>query len=143
MVVSETKTKNKVGRPPKFEITDTVLKKVRKLAADGLREWQIAEKLKIHRATLIRKKKQYSNFCDAIKKGQEDIIVDVENTLAKDARTPGMTTSQIFFLKNRCKERWGDQIDVNTNVNIELSDALNAAIERKRKVAKSRNTTES
>lgn len=133
--------KKKAGRP-QFEITEDVLKKAEKYAGEGLWEWQIAKKLKICERTLIRKKKQYSQFCQAIKKGQDARVVKVENALFKEALTPGMTSAKIFFLKKCCKEKWGDDpIEVNQIVNVSLEEALDEALERKRKNARSAKPT--
>lgn len=140
--MSEQEKKTNKGGRPKFEITEDVLNDVQRYAREGLWDKQIADKLKICYATLKVKKKQFSAFSASIKKGRDERIVEVENTLFKDATTPGMTTAQIFFLKKCCKEKWGDDpIEVNQTVNVSLEEALDEALERKRKNARSAKQT--
>ena len=136
------KAENNRGRP-KFEITEDVIKKVEKYAAKGLYDYQIAEKLNICLTTLKVKKKQFSAFSTAIKKGRDNSDVKVINRLFQDACTPGNTAAQIFYLKNRCPDQWKDKQEMTATVDVELENTLNAAIERKRRLAKSRNETKS
>lgn len=58
---------------------------VEKWARDGLIEEQIAKNLGISRSTLELYKKDHPDFLDAIKKGKEPFIAEVENALAKRA----------------------------------------------------------
>lgn len=100
--------KNVGGRPP-FEITDAVLLQAESLAAQGMTQEQIAEALGIVRSTLQEKKKEYSDFSDAIKRGQAKGIATITNALFVSG-TGGNITAQIFYLKNRAG--WRDKQDI-------------------------------
>ena len=100
---------------------------------DGLTDEQLAEKIGINRATLYDWKKKYSNISDALKRGKEIVDIQVENALLKRAigydyteqkieksdketkiiqtikHSPGDTTAQIFWLKNRRPDKWRDK----------------------------------
>lgn len=76
------------------------------LASHGLTEAQIAAALGIAPGTLIEKKKEYSDFANAIKAGQARGIAKVANALFQQAMD-GNTTAQIFYLKARAK--WSDK----------------------------------
>lgn len=58
---------------------------VEKWGRDGLDESQIAKNLGISKSTLNLYKKQHPNFLNAIKRGKEPFIAEVENALAKRA----------------------------------------------------------
>lgn len=87
------------GRPA-FEITDKVIAEVEGLAARGLLEKQIAQYLGISYETLRVKKKQYSVFSAAIKKGAAKGAAIVTNELFTKIKD-GDRTSTIFYLKCR------------------------------------------
>jgi len=76
---------------------------VKKLAAQGLTEKQIADALGICHDTLINKKKQYSEFAEAIKEGKALGIGSVTSELMKQIKA-GNTTATIFYLK--CRAGW-------------------------------------
>jgi len=124
----------KRGRKPKY--SKELVKKAREFAAQGLGDYEIARALGIHPCTFFEYEKTYSNFSDAIKKGQEESIDKVENALFKRAlgfeyiekkeetygdkikitetekRALGDTTAQIFILKNRRPDSWKDRRDI-------------------------------
>ena len=58
---------------------------VEKWARDGLTELQIAKNLGISKTTLEDYKKKYPDFLNALKRGKEPFIAEVENALAKRA----------------------------------------------------------
>jgi len=93
-----------IGRPP-YEITPEVIAKVEKLAAQGLAEYQIAAVLGISQETLINKKKDYSEFSEAIKNGKAKGIAKITNKLF-DKASDGDNTAMIFYLKNRDPDNW-------------------------------------
>lgn len=95
----------KVGRPA-FEVTPEVVAKVEGLAAQGLDLVQIANVLGINRSTLCKKKAQFEELEDAIKRGRDKGIAAISNALFQKAKK-GDTTSMIFFLK--CRAGWREQ----------------------------------
>lgn len=128
--------KNPVGRPP-FEITEEVIKKAESLAAQGLTMEQIAHSLGMGESTLHDKKKEFSEFSEAIKRGQSTGIATITNKLFERAKGyshpeekifcskdgditrtdttkhyPPDTTAQIFYLKNRAG--WADKQQIET-----------------------------
>ncbi len=88
------------GRPP-FEITDEVLADVERMASLGLVHEQIAHNLGIHVGTLYEKKKEYSEFSEAIKRGKALGLDKVANALFNNATESNNTSAQIFYLKAR------------------------------------------
>lgn len=95
------------GRP-QFKVTDEVLKKVEKFASLGLTEAQIARNLGIARQTLISKKKQYSEFLDAIERGKAKGISMVSNAVF-DSAMAGNVSNQQFYLKCRAPDQWKEK----------------------------------
>ncbi len=109
---------NAGGRPPWIP---PEAEKVESLAARGLTLEQIAECLGIHVATLYEKKKEYTEFADAIKRGQAKGISIVANSLYESAKH-GNTTAQIFFLKSRAQ--WKETSITEANVTVRQEDAI-------------------
>jgi hypothetical protein len=106
--------RNRGGRPA---WTPPDLNIVKGLASVFLNQEQIAQTLGIHVATLYRKKKQLSEFCDAIKKGRAEGIAVIASRMYEDAKA-GNTTAQIFLLKVHAGWRdgsGGTQVGVNIN----------------------------
>ena len=97
------------GRP-QFEITEDVIKKVESLASQGLTLDQIARVLGICYQTLNEKKKEFSDFSDAIASGQAKGVAAISNALFNNAKK-GNTTAQMFYLKNRAPIEWRDKHD--------------------------------
>jgi len=81
---------------------------------DGLSDEQIAHNLGINPDTVNEYKKKYPKFSEAIKKGKEVADFEVENALYKTAME-GNVTAQIFWLKNRQKEKWREKQEVQVN----------------------------
>ena len=77
---------------------------------------QIAHNLNIACSTLAEYKNKYPDFLEAIKKGKEVADYEVENALYKTAME-GNVTAQIFWLKNRQKEKWREKQEVQVNAN--------------------------
>ena len=124
------------------------------MARDGLTQQQIANNLGISIDTLIEKKKKYSEFNDALKKGKEVIDFEVENALLKRAlgyeyeeetyengiltkkvkkQVAPDTTAQIFWLKNRKPNNWKDRVE--TDEDKEAVTNASQVIAKIRKVA--------
>lgn len=93
-------------------------------ARDGYTDKMIAERLGIAEKTLYEYKNKYKQFGEALKKGKEKVDYAVENALLKEALI-GNVTAQIFWLKNRRRDKWKNRwdidqtIDGNMNHNIE------------------------
>lgn len=97
---------NKKGRP-RWQLPD--FEKVEELASHGLTQAQIALALGISESTLYEKKKTFSEFSEAIKRGQAKGIEAVANALWDSAVGSGNVTAMIFYLKNRSPEAWSDK----------------------------------
>ena len=72
------------GRP-KFEVTPELTKKAEALAAQGLTLEQIASVLGISYQTLNERRKEYTDFAEAIKRGKNKGIAQVSNKLFQKA----------------------------------------------------------
>ena len=109
------------------------------LAAEGLTDKEIAEKMGIAKSTLNKWKLENQSFSDSLKNGKETIDAQVQKSLyqraigyeykekkviveldnngnQKPARietteklVPPDTTAQIFWLKNRQPDKWRDK----------------------------------
>lgn len=82
---------------PKIHID---LKQVESLAANGLTHEQIAAALGISESTLTKRKKENTDFTDAIKRGKAKGIALVTNKLMESIKGGNMT-GMIFFLKTQ------------------------------------------
>ena len=82
---------------PKIQID---LKQVESLAANGLTQEQIAAALGISESTLTKRKKENTDFTDAIKRGKAKGIALVTNKLMESIKGGNMT-GMIFFLKTQ------------------------------------------
>jgi predicted DNA-binding protein (UPF0251 family) len=82
---------------PKIHID---LKQVESLAANGLTQEQIASALGISESTLTKRKRENTDFTDAIKRGKAKGIALVTNKLMESIKGGNMT-GMIFFLKTQ------------------------------------------
>lgn len=129
-------------------ITEEGLTKIEGWARDGLTDEQIAHNIGITAKTLYEWKKNYSELCNALKRGKEVVDRQVENALLKSAlgykykeqtvtnkghvvtiekfQSPN-TTAQIFWLKNRKPETWRDKQDIEHSggVGVTIVDDIN------------------
>ena len=96
------------------------LNEVERLASIGLNEQQVADSLGISVDTLGNRKKESSDFSDALKRGKAKGIQAVSNALYDQALS-GQTSAAIFFMKNRAK--WTDRQETNTTVSMTVADA--------------------
>ena len=106
-------------------------------AMSGLTDEQIADNLGINVATLYRYKKEYCEFCEALKKGKDIADAQVVNALFKLATgfsyyeetttaigevvsvqrySKPNTTAAIFWLKNRQPDQWRDKTEVKADI---------------------------
>ena len=111
--MAKKKSKNPVGRP-KFEVTPEVLENTRRFMAQGLTREQCAASLGISVATFYVYQAEYSEFSEAIKRGEAEGIQQVTNALYEKATVDRDNTAMIFFLKNRAG--WVDKKEVATTV---------------------------
>ena len=121
------------------------------MARDGLVQQQIADNLAISIDTLIRYKKSYNAFCEALKRGKEVVDRQVENALLMKALGfketvskvkvlqngelvhyeeevfhPPDTTAQIFWLKNRKPIEWRDKQNIEHSGKVEANNPFEA-----------------
>ena len=99
-----------MGRPS-INITEEICSNAEHLASLGLSKEQIATALGFCRDTLRRKEQEFSDFSDAIKRGQAKGIARVSNALYEKAMS-GNVTAMIFYLKNRAPSQWKDRIPI-------------------------------
>jgi Helix-turn-helix of insertion element transposase len=119
------------GGRPKWIPPD--LKQVESLASKGLTFEQIADALGIHVATLFRKKREFSEFSEALKKARATGIALVANKLF-EAAMGGDVTAMIFFLKAQAGWRDRHEVEVNVSGNVEV----NIQEERRKQLARLR-----
>ena len=133
--MSEVKKRKKPG-PKKIMFTEDQLKEAQRLAGLGFSEEAICQAcLGCSPDTLLRRKKEYPEIAEYIRRGKMKSIEEVSNALYKSAiglhgKEPSVS-AQIFFLKNKGKQAgndWADIQQVETNIN--LKDALTHASAR-------------
>jgi hypothetical protein len=116
--------------------TEDQLKEAQRLAGLGFSEEAICQAcLGCSPDTLLRRKKEFPEIAEYIRRGKMKSIEEVSNALYKSAiglhgKEPSVS-AQIFFLKNKGKQAgndWADIQQVETNIN--LKDALTHASAR-------------
>ena len=107
------------GGRPEFEITAEVCKDAKSLAAQGLTLKQIAISLGIHYATLNEKRKEYSEFSEAIEQGQAEGIKIATNALFDRVKEKDLGAIK-YYLNNRDSENWKDRQIIEANANVGL-----------------------
>jgi len=138
--MAKAKSKNPMGRP-RFEITPEVLEKTESLMAKGLTVEQCAGMLGISQSTFYLYQAEFSEFSEAIKRGQVRGIDAVTNALFENATVDRNVPSIIFWLKNRGGGDWVDKKEIAATVEqnhiIDLTripddqlDAIEAAFSR-------------
>jgi hypothetical protein len=88
----------KAGRKPWIPPDPEVVKK---MAANGLSEKNIAAALGISQETLIKKKKEYAEFSEALKEGRALGELNVTNHLMAAVKAGSVRAMEIY-LKCRC-----------------------------------------
>lgn len=81
---------------------------------NGLTHDDVAAKIGITRSTLYEWADKFPDFSDALKQGAEEADVAVENALFKNALS-GNIAAQIFWLKNRKRDKWRDRPELNAS----------------------------
>lgn len=128
--MEESKKTKKPGKPgrKKIKLNDPeTLNKIIELGSQGLTSGQIARCLGVSWSTIDRRRKEFGEIEEAIKKGEALGVSKVANALYESATIDKNVTAQIFYLKNR-SENWSDKVD--TNININLKDAMQIAQNR-------------
>ena len=143
----------KVGRPTKWVTWQkkAKLEQVSEWFALGLTDKQVANNIGIGLATFYDWKVRYPQFTEAVKKGKDYIVYEVENALAKSAigydteetvtdisiakdgtkvqhikkvkkHVAPNATSAIFFLKNKRPEEYRDRVETAISGSIETAN---------------------
>jgi hypothetical protein len=116
--------KKQPGRK-KIKLNDSeTLDKIVALGSQGLTSGQIARCLGVSWSTIDRRRKEFGEIEEAIKKGEALGISRVANALYESATIDKNVTAQIFYLKNR-SENWADRQEVVAN--FDLANLLSQA----------------
>lgn len=121
------------------ELVKDKLDTIEGLYREGWTLAAIANFLGISERTLCNYKNQYPELAEALKRGNDDAVYAVENALLRSAlgytyeeeellkngvvatvqkyAKPNVN-AQIFFLKNRAKNRWRDKVDHEVDANV-------------------------
>lgn len=68
-------------------------------------------------------------FNDMVENAKESRIKIVEDALLKSAKA-GVTQAQIFYLKNRAKDKWSDTVEHKGNIDFNIIEEMKLARER-------------
>ena len=102
--------KGKPGRK-KIKLNDEEsLRQIVELGAQGLTSGQIAKCLGVSWSTIDRRRKEFGEIEEAIKKGEALGVQQVSNALMRSAVEDKNVTAQIFYLKNRAPDQWADRL---------------------------------
>lgn len=93
-------------------------------AREGLTDEQIAKKIGISRSTLNVWRGKFSDLADTLKIGKETADYLVEESLFKDALTPGNTVAKIYWLNNRRPDKWSNKQTANNDDVIKKLDQV-------------------
>lgn len=110
------------------------LKKVEEYAQICDNEEEIALALGISYTTLQRRKKDYEDFGDAIKRGKAKANVFVGGKLMQKIKE-GDTASTIFYLKTRCGWKETQKIEADVKARGEIPEGLPAMYAKLKKEA--------
>lgn len=142
-------------------LTPDGLARIEGWARDGLTDKQIAGNIGISEKSFCRWKDSYPSIVTALKKGKAPVDLAVENALYKSATGftkklkkpvklrqrggteiieyveeefyyPPQVTAQIYWLKNRRRDRWKDKPELDTD-NSGISEILQSLYDLKRK----------
>ena len=118
-------------KQPRIQID---LKKVEEYAQVCDSEAEIALALGISQDTLTRRKKDYADFAEAIKRGKAKANVFVGGKLMQKIKE-GDTASTIFYLKTRCGWRETQRIEADVKARGEIPEGLPAMYAKLKKEA--------
>ena len=139
-------TKGKPGRKKILLNDKESLEKIVQLGAQGLTSGQIARCLGVSWSTIDRRRKEFAEIEEAIKKGEALGVQKVSNALMRSAIEDKNVTAQIFYLKNRAPKEWADRQEVNHNLDLKnvLTNARTRIIEHNpTAIAHARNDSDS
>lgn len=127
-----------MARPSKYYThVQPKLDLIKGWASDGLTDEQIRKNLDLSNETYYRYKKEFPEFSEALKNGKEKADYIVQNALFNSAigfayYEEGITntgevrtvqkfckpnvTAQVFWLKNRCPNKWRDKTEVTQDI---------------------------
>lgn len=126
------------------------LELIKRWRRNGASEEEIAKRLGIAYSTFNLYKSRKSELSEALKKGAEIVDTEVENALLKRAlgydydettrernengdlvvtkvvhkQVVPDVTAQIYWLKNRCSDKWRDKLQVETSVTNENKELM-------------------
>jgi hypothetical protein len=76
-----------MARPSLYESkVQPHLDEIKKMIANGMTEEQVSNAMGVNYRTFNRYKKSYAELCQALKKGKQDLVYDVEESLYRKAR---------------------------------------------------------
>lgn len=128
------------GRPPKYK--PSFAEQAQKLCALGATNEDLADFFAVSIRTIVRWMTEHEEFCHAVKEAKEIADQRVERSLYQRAvgytfdsekifngkegivrtdtreHVPPDVTAQIFWLKNRQREKWRDKQDVDLTGNL-------------------------
>lgn len=106
------------GRPSKYN--EEIADKAYSLALLGASDKEMAEILGVSESTFNLWKKTYPEFSESLNEAKNMADSKVVRALYNQA-IGGNVTAQIFWLKNRQKDKWRDKQDVDHTVNLKRS----------------------
>lgn len=110
----------KVGRP-EIEITAELCEKAKSLGAKGLNLKEIAHVLGMHYDTLNEKRKEYSEFSDAIAVGRSSGVALIKNKMFDKAQD-GDNHCMTLYLKNYSDLREKTELDIPNGFTVNIGD---------------------
>lgn len=101
-------------------------------ARAGLTDEQIANNMGIVPSTLYEWMQKYPEISEAVKRKKEIVDYEVENALYRSAMS-GNVTAQIFWLKNRMRDKWRDSVgNAQDDKNITINHSVPRSEEKKK-----------
>ena len=143
------------GRPPKYQ--EAFAEQAAKLCLLGATNADLADFFKVSIRTIERWSVEHEDFCRATKEAKEFADASVERSLYQRAvgytfdsekifngkdgivraetreHVPPDVTAQIFWLKNRQKDRWRDKQEIEHSGSVDLTRRMEEGLARARK----------
>lgn len=107
--------------PPEFKATPKVLKKIEKLASQGLCDYQIAYCIGINKDTMVELKKRDPEISVSLERGKAAGVEFATGALKAKVKKGDMFAIK-YFLNNVAKQEWQEkpEIDLHLNNHIQL-----------------------